>query len=594
MAQVGTPKIMNEPLLIFCSNRGLKSSTLNWSLIQPVLLGSEADVLMLLDCCYVASPERPTLTTSRGTNEILAACGPEVGSTGLDRSSFTEVLAHELESGAVKCETMGKPLTAVGLHRALVCENRSMFYAPFYMRLTKFDCESIILIPSPKRESSTNNHNSDHLPSGYSRPSEPSARALLAIHTSKLPHPDPMTYLRDEGLMPLWINGTEAVRLEAVYSTNSTMVLVSVPIEVWNLIPDNDACRFVSLIRSKNHYREELSQEMFSHQRRQSEPVFHEPFRPNHDMFLPPNTVGMQEHGYMEGFQRPPSSLYSPSGATGQLPPEAAGPRILPRPSIDSPPIDMFRKPRAAVRPPLSPSATTPKELKPPPSRKGNDSYRISKPAGKAALSPSTRKASNASKRPYVCSFIHYGCHSTFASKNEWKRHVTSQHLQLGFYRCDIGSCNSANRQLGDSSPHNDFNRKDLFTQHCRRMHKPRSPSAGASLAKDEESFEASLEEVRQRCWTERRRPPQKSICGFCKRGFEGEQTWDNRMEHVSKHFEKGDGDEGEDEELRTWALREGIVEKVNEGAFRLAGLKDNGTALPMRDGDEHMQMEEG
>ncbi|KAL9107905.1 MAG: hypothetical protein Q9227_007227 [Pyrenula ochraceoflavens] len=564
------------------------------SQMERVLLDSEADVLMLLDCCYIASPEKHTLNTSRGTNEILAAYGPEVPSTGLERSSFTDVLSHELESGALKCDTIGKPLTAVGLHRALVCDNRSMIFNPFYMRLTKFDCESIILIPSRKTESSTNNHNPDRLPSALSRVSEPSARALLAVHTSKLPNQDFVAYLRDEGVMPLFINGTEAVRVEAVYSTNSTMILVSVPIEVWNLIPDNDACRFVSLIRSKNFYQEELSQEMFSHQRRQSEPVFREPFHPNHDMFLPPNTVGVEDHGYMPGLQRPPSSLYSPSAAIGQLPPEAAGQRILPRPNMESPSIDPFRKPRGAGRAPLSPNAVGPKELKPPPARKGNDQYRVSKPAGKAALSPSTRKASNASKRPYVCSFIHYGCHSTFASKNEWKRHVTSQHLQLGFYRCDIGSCNSNNRQLGDSSPHNDFNRKDLFTQHCRRMHKPRSPSAGASLAKDEESFEASLEDVRQRCWTERRRPPQKSICGFCGRTFEGDQTWDNRMEHVSKHFEKGEGDEGEDEELRNWALQEGIVEKVGESQYRLAGLKDNGTALPTREGDDHMQMEEG
>lgn len=569
-------------------------------MIQPILLGSEADVLMLLDCGYAASSAKDTLTTSRGTNEIIAACYLEATPTLVERHSFTNVLAQELQFSAVECEKLGKPLTAVGLHRAVVCDNKNTTYVPFYIRFTKFVCESIILIPSPRVESTTNNHTgkSESLSSNVPRPLDPPTRALIAVYTSKAPGNDLLKFLQDECLMPLYINRSEAVRIEAVYATNATMVLVSVPIEVWNLIPDSDSCRFVGLIRSKNLYREEVIQEMYSHQRRQSEPVFHDPFRPNHDMFLPAPQVGMEDPNYPGGFPRP-AALYSPSGPSGQFPPSATGPPLLPRPKLESPPAhtELFRKPRNSARPPLSPNAVTPKELKLPSSgRKQNDQYRIAKAASKSALSPSSRKASNASKRPYVCSFIHYGCNSTFASKNEWKRHVTSQHLQLGFYRCDIGSCSGSTRQLGESSPHNDFNRKDLFTQHCRRMHKPRSPSTGTSLSKDEESFEASLEEVRQRCWTERRRPPQKSICGFCGRAFEGEQTWDNRMEHVSKHFEKGDGEEGEDEELRSWALQEGIVEKAGDGNYRLAGLKDtsSSTLTTGRENDESMQIEEG
>lgn len=582
------------------SNHTPKGATLNWDIVQQILLGSEADVMMLLDCGYAASSAKDTLTASRGTNEIIAACNLEAAPTVVERHSFTNVLAQELQLSAVECEKKGRPLTAVGLHRAVVCDNKSTTYVPFYIRLTKFVCESIILIPSPRPENSTNNHTSkpETLPGNISRSKDPGARALLAVYTSKPPQNDLLAFLREECLMPLYINGYEAVRIEAVYATNATMVLVSVPIEVWNLIPDDSSCRFVGLIRSQNLYREEVIQEIHSHQRRQSEPVFHDPFRPNHDMFLPPAPQpSIDDSSFTAGFPRPPA-LYSPSTTTGQFPPSASGPPLLPRPKLESPPppSDPFRKPRGSARPPLSPNAVTPKELKLPSARKQNDQYRIAKAASKSALSPSSRKASNASKRPYVCSFIHYGCNSTFASKNEWKRHVTSQHLQLGFYRCDIGSCNGSNRQLGESSPHNDFNRKDLFTQHCRRMHKPRSPSTGASLAKDEESFEASLEEVRQRCWTERRRPPQKSICGFCGRSFEGEQTWDNRMEHVSKHFEKGDGEEGEDEELRSWAVQEGIVEKTNEGSYRLTGLKDatNPALTTGRENGESMQLEEG
>ena len=65
--------------------------------------------------------------------------------------------------------------------------------------------------------------------------------------------------------------------------------------------------------------------------------------------------------------------------------------------------------------------------------------------------------------RPFPCAFAFAGCNSTFGSKNEWKRHIASQHLCLQYYRCS--QCpQSVNEGKG-----NEFNRKDLFTQHLRR-----------------------------------------------------------------------------------------------------------------------------
>lgn len=166
--------------------------------------------------------------------------------------------------------------------------------------------------------------------------------------------------------------------------------------------------------------------------------------------------------------------------------------------------------------------------------------------------------------RQFVCSFSHYGCHSTFASKNEWKRHVTSQHLQLGFYRCDIGPCNvsqpDGNHSSNGNRHPNDFNRKDLFTQHLRRMHSP-WPARYEPEQQEQNDFESSLDEVRQRCWKTQRQPPQRSRCGFCDRLFDGPQSWEERMEHVGKHYEQRAAcPEAEDQDLREWAIREGIL----------------------------------
>jgi hypothetical protein len=201
----------------------------------------------------------------------------------------------------------------------------------------------------------------------------------------------------------------------------------------------------------------------------------------------------------------------------------------------------------------------------------------------RARKSPgSGAKRSEPAKRKFICSFSHYGCDVALSSKNEWKRHVSIQHLQLGFYRCDVGPCNPEYNPgvPGHKRVYNDFNRKDLFTQHHRRMHKPESgPGSvafptGSENSADWKAFEDTLENVRQRCWVEKRKPPQRSTCGFCGRVFEGDGSWNDRMEHVGGHFSRDvidSKEEREDEDLTSWALQEGIIKDAGNGRHILA-----------------------
>ncbi|KAF2170575.1 hypothetical protein M409DRAFT_19393 [Zasmidium cellare ATCC 36951] len=138
--------------------------------------------------------------------------------------------------------------------------------------------------------------------------------------------------------------------------------------------------------------------------------------------------------------------------------------------------------------------------------------------------------------RSFPCPLSIYGCTSTFGSKNEWKRHVNTQHMRMGFWRCDM--CKN-----GDRKP-NDFNRKDLFIQHVRRMH-PLSATSPATAglpapsksSKDGEDMQL-LQTAAARCYKALRHPPEESCCLFCDRTFSGEGTWDDRMEHVGRHLE--------------------------------------------------------
>lgn len=203
--------------------------------------------------------------------------------------------------------------------------------------------------------------------------------------------------------------------------------------------------------------------------------------------------------------------------------------------------------------------------------------------------------------RPFPCAFAFAGCASTFGSKNEWKRHIASQHLCLTFYRCS--SC----PQSSVEGKGNEFNRKDLFTQHLRRMHAPfaikKALAKGESKLQTE--WEAHVKEMQTTCLVTRRLPPQRSSCPKqdCSNLFEGAGSWDDWTEHVGRHMEKGEaGRLGIDNLLAQWALAEGIIEEKGGGEYRLCGAdRDVGTGgyysggelkLEKMEGDGHMLLD--
>jgi hypothetical protein len=171
--------------------------------------------------------------------------------------------------------------------------------------------------------------------------------------------------------------------------------------------------------------------------------------------------------------------------------------------------------------------------------------------------------------RPFPCAFSFAGCTSTFGSKNEWKRHIASQHLCLQYYRC------TACPQSAVEGKGNEFNRKDLFTQHLRRMHAPvhvkRAMSQGdGQLLLD---WEAHVKGMQKDCLVTRREPPQRAACPKpdCRKEFEGQNAWEEWTEHVGRHMEKGEGPVlGADGLLAQWALDEGIIEPKGAGEYRL------------------------
>ena len=229
---------------------------------------------------------------------------------------------------------------------------------------------------------------------------------------------------------------------------------------------------------------------------------------------------------------------------------------------------------------------------------------------GLASVSALKKHVLGSHTRPFICTFHDYGCTITVSSKNEWKRHINVQHMHLETWRCDIGSCanqsNLSKSHKASPSPlgrhteaqgsgAHDFDRKDLFTQHLKRMHVP-PPSASKA---EKKRFEESIDGIRSRCYKKLREPPTNSICPYCPHHpvFE---NWEDRVEHVGKHLERSDFDknnEVEDIVLREWLIREHyLVWKPNAGGWRLleTGKKrKNRGEKPMGEGEEDAEGDE-
>ncbi|KAL2115762.1 hypothetical protein VTJ04DRAFT_10017 [Mycothermus thermophilus] len=171
-------------------------------------------------------------------------------------------------------------------------------------------------------------------------------------------------------------------------------------------------------------------------------------------------------------------------------------------------------------------------------------------------------------RRLFNCVFDFAGCEATFSTKNEWKRHVMTQHLLLYYWVCTEGACASQHQQQQQpSTPSSSclstpngaiFNRKDLFTQHLKRMHapkeakdQPKSQDGDTELDTDNNSpavqairkqWDARVKELQESCKRPRCALPEIMRCpvrGCTHAPFRGQEAWNLRMEHVAKaHME--------------------------------------------------------
>ncbi|PMD37699.1 hypothetical protein L207DRAFT_493250 [Hyaloscypha variabilis F] len=254
-----------------------EEGSLEWFAIQPLFLKAKADVIFLFDCCAAASAA--TLSPNViGTKETIAACGFEAQAPEPGAHSFTCELIEVLDKWKFKA-----PFSVAMLHSELLANLRhpkpkkDMFgklvesrRTPVYI-VTTSNAKAISLelarqspvATPPTSESSTND----------SGPKEPDTEKYAQDQLNRvlpegdlnIPHVLISLALEGEQLLEIgawekWLGDCPAfakyARIEGMYKSHSTLLILSVSVIIWDLRPDNQACSFIGYVNSTNLVRE--------------------------------------------------------------------------------------------------------------------------------------------------------------------------------------------------------------------------------------------------------------------------------------------------------------------------------------------------
>ncbi|CZR53362.1 uncharacterized protein PAC_03240 [Phialocephala subalpina] len=642
-----------------CHNRE-DSCKLKWEGVRCLIEDAQSDILLLLETCAVA--DSPS-AGSHGVKQAIAAYSPEQAVREQGGRSFTLNLVDALN----KLGT-GRPFGIQRLHEEVISMKHNVYAQPpmtngsakasgqlermpVLFSLTPGDMQSITLAPigqHPPMASPLGTPENDllrqHEQAQMLRVSSNSdltfeeMRALVC--TTFLGEPS-----QEMASFKSWLHNTPVaaskIAVEGMFHGPPTVLLVSMPIAVWNIVAADRTCAFLGYINSHNMTTEyqrlisgispmgktatikELEDGKILLEARQaaaSTPVMmrQEPSRGDlikqdplrQDMVLgTPNSVPQvvypdpgpsnipdhkddhledsvemheaaeqlkalshvrhlsHDHANSERNNSHIQSEESPGLRSGRE--ESASSQEAADSAAEDPMYSSeYNSPASRPKPRRSIQKAGPKQ---------DTRCSLCSHAPFKDSSSLRKHIAAAHTRPFPCAFSFAGCTSTFGSKNEWKRHIASQHLCLTYYRCS--SCPQSTAE----GKGNEFNRKDLFTQHLRRMHAPfaikKAIAKGDSKLQLE--WETHVKEMQASCLVIRRQPPQRSACPKpdCANVFEGAGSWDDWTEHVGRHMEKGEASRlGVDRMLAHWALDEKIIERREDGEYRLVGTERDGT----------------
>lgn len=226
---------------------------------------SSADVLLLLDCCAAAASA--SSTPGQSMTETIVACGWNSIAPGPGRLSFTHTLIQVLE------DWVNQPFTVSRLHGEILDrlkhvrpERRNSRLVnratPIYIVTTTDITRRSILLSKQNSASNSGSSSSNVVARPDSVSTPISERNLTSTSTNgalRYPHVLLSIALEedqilDSGACQRWLAQcpllAEYVTVESVFRSYSTLLLVSVPVVIWNLLPEDPACSFIGYVSS--------------------------------------------------------------------------------------------------------------------------------------------------------------------------------------------------------------------------------------------------------------------------------------------------------------------------------------------------------
>ncbi|KAK7414374.1 hypothetical protein QQX98_006739 [Neonectria punicea] len=256
----------------WCATRNASSPWLQWSAIQTLLERSMSDVLILLDCC--AGAASATFPTGNSITETISASSWDAIAPDPGRYSFTNALIEVLQEWRVRA------FSAAMLHAEVLA--RLKHPRPITINGKYFEARS-----TPVHFMMTANHKAPSielsricladqppspellpipaLPHETGRAPDPSAAAhndhMFTDPNEDTPHVMISLALEDHQRLDInaweqWLSAFPAmakyVKVQGVFKSHSTMLLVSMPVTIWDMLPEDHATSFVAFIRSNN------------------------------------------------------------------------------------------------------------------------------------------------------------------------------------------------------------------------------------------------------------------------------------------------------------------------------------------------------
>ncbi|KLO88384.1 uncharacterized protein LW93_5556 [Fusarium fujikuroi] len=257
----------------WCATREANSPWLQWSAIQTLLERSLSDVLILLDCC--AGAASATFPSGASITETISASSWDAIAPDPGRYSFTNALIEVLQEWRVRA------FSAAMLHAEVLA--RLKHPRPITINGKYFEARS-----TPVHFMMTSNHKApsiemsrmsrgDHLPSPELLPTPAMAHEtgraadsttpvsrndyMFTEPNEDTPHVMISLALEDDQRLDInaweqWLGAFPAmakyVKVQGVFKSHSTMLLVSMPVSIWDLLPEDHATSFVGFIRSNN------------------------------------------------------------------------------------------------------------------------------------------------------------------------------------------------------------------------------------------------------------------------------------------------------------------------------------------------------